>query len=239
MAFFCSATSQPGVGPTVQPMENMHAKLNAGRHTSHLEILDVQPLLAGSVAHAGEIYMSTAAIVGNATEIVSGTVSSAQARWGKSGRIYTDVVFEVADTAKGTANKASHINFSVIGGVVDGVAMSASDIPTFKAGEEMVLYLYAVPGRGLSLYGGVRGKQIIVTDKSTGEKYVNGAGAFAETIIAADKKAIAEKNAAKQDKDETAAKAAEAEDQANRIPLDDYMQYLRGVADQEARTAAK
>ena len=195
--------------------------------------------LAGTVAHAGEIYMPTATIVGNATEIVSGTVTSAQGRWGASGRIYTDVVIEVSDTAKGNAEKASHISFSVIGGVVGGMAMSASEIPTFKTGEEVVLYLYTVPGRGLSLYGGVRGKQLVITDGNTGAKYVNGAGAFAETIVATDKKAIEEKNAAKQDKDESAAKAAETEDQANRIPLGDYMQYLRDLAGQEARTAGK
>ena len=195
--------------------------------------------LAGTVAHAGEIYMSTASIVGNATEIVSGKVTSTQGRWGDGGRIYTDVVVEVSDTAKGTANKASNISFSVIGGVVGGLAMSASDIPTFKTGEEVVLYLYSVPGRGLSLYGGVRGKQLVITDSTTGAKYVGGGGAFAAQNMAADKKAIAAKNAAKQDKDETAAKAAEAEDQASRVPLGDYMQYLRDLASLEAPTAGK
>ncbi len=193
--------------------------------------------LAGTMAHAGEIYMSTASIVGNATDIVSGKVTSAEGRWGESGRIYTDVVIQVSDTAKGTANKASTLSFSVIGGVVGGLAMSASDIPSFKTGEEVVLYLYTVPGRGLSLYGGVRGKQLVITDTATGAKSVGGAGAFGDVTIAADKKAIAAKSAAKQDKDETAAKAAEAESKATRIPLNDYMQYLRDLASQGANTA--
>ncbi len=195
--------------------------------------------LAGTVAHAGEIYMPTASIVGNATEIVTGKVTSAQGRWGQAGRIYTDVVIEVAGTAKGTANKASNISFSVIGGAVGGFAMSASDIPSFAVDEEVVLYLYSVPGRGLCLYGGERGKQLVITDTPTGKKYVTGSGAFAEATMAADKKAIAEKAAAKQDKDESAAKAAAAQDQANKIPLDDYMQYLRDIAAQEARAAVK
>ena len=194
--------------------------------------------LAGSVAHASEIYMPTASIVSHATEIVSGKVSSAQGRWGQSGRIYTDVVIEVAATAKGTANKASNVSFSVIGGVVDGFAMSASGIPSFKVGEEVVLYLYAVPGRGLTLYGGERGKQLVITAE-TGEKYVTGSGAFAAATMAADKKAIAEKATASQDKDDTAAKAAAAEEQAARIPLDDYMQYLRDIAGDEDRSSGK
>lgn len=50
---------------------------------------------------------------------------------------------------------------------------------------------------------------------------------------------LAEKEAATQDKDDAAAKAAEAEEQAGRIPLNEYMQYLRDVAADEARAAAK
>ena len=195
--------------------------------------------LAGTVAHAGQIYVPTSYIVGHATEIVSGKVTSAQGRWADGGRIYTDVVIEVSDTAKGTANKSSSVSFSVIGGAVGGLVMAASDIPTFKAGEEVVLYLYTVPGRGLVLFGGERGKQLVITDSTTGEKSVTVSDPFAAKAMAEDKKAIAEKKAAAQDKDETAAKAAEAEEQANRVPLAEYMQYLRDLAGQEARVSGK
>jgi hypothetical protein len=215
------------------------ARRRRARSVAAAAVLFAAIVCAGSVAHAGQIYVPTSDIVSHATEIVSGKVTSAQGRWGALGRIYTDVVVEVADTAKGAANKASNIAFSVIGGTVDGLAMAASDIPTFKVGEEVVLYLYSVPGRGLVVYGGVRGKQLVFTDTDTGEKYVTAADAFSAKALTADKKAIAEKEAAAQDKDDAAAKAAEAEEQAGRIPLNEYMQYLRDVAADEARAAAK
>jgi len=195
--------------------------------------------LAGTAAHASQIYVPTSYIVSHATEVFAGTVKSAEGRWADGGRIYTDVVVEVADTAKGTLNKASSVSFSVIGGSVGGMVMAATDIPNFKVGEEVVLYLYSVPGRGLVLYGGERGKQVVLTDSATGKKLVTTSDPFAAKAMAEDKKAISEKKAAAQDKDDAAAKAAEAEAKSNQVPLADYMQYLRDLANQEARTPAK
>jgi len=93
-------------------------------------------------------------------------VVSTQARWypptstPPSTRIFTDVVVDVSRVEKGDINAGSQVSFSVIGGQIDGFVMSAAGIPKFTPGEEAVFYMVR-RDRGLILYGGDRGKQVI------------------------------------------------------------------------------
>ena len=198
-------------------------------------------VLSGSVAHAAQIYVPTSYIVSHATEIVTGTVTSAEGRWGQNGRIYTDVVVEVADTAKGTANKASTVTFTVIGRQGRRRRHGSVRHPdVYHRRRDHPVPLFRSRQGGSLCTAASGGKQIVYTDTETGEKYVKGTGVYyAEKAMSEDKKAIEGKKSGVEDKDEAAAKAAEAQAQATLVPLGEYMDYLRGLASDEARTPAK
>jgi len=188
-------------------------------------------LLAGSMlillggwmhpAFSDIAYVTTPEMAAAADDIVTGKVTSAESRWTRGGRIYTDVIVEVADTAKGNLNKSSSISFSIMGGQVGGFVYRPSEMPTFTKGEQVLLYLRQNSSNKLVLYGGARGKFIVVTDKKTGKAYVQGEAPIVQKTLAEDQKAMA--GEAKEEK--TAAVIPED----TRIPLDAYMDYLRKI----------
>lgn len=179
-------------------------------------------------AGADIAFVTTPQMAAAADHIVIGKVVSAESRWGRAGRIYTDVVLEVEESAKGNANKASYLSFSVLGGRVGGVIMRVSEMPIFKADEEVLLYLREGYSSELIVYGGVRGKQTIVNDG--GKKYVIADREDTKLAMALDAKAMAEKNG----------EDGSSEDKAQengRIPVDKYLAYLRSlVRDQKRQT---
>jgi hypothetical protein len=131
-------------------------------------------LLLAPGAQALLQYQTTEQLVAGATDIVSGTITSAQSRWeGGTSYIYTDVVVQIDDKAKGTLNKQSTVTFSQVGGRVGGLKVEASEFPTFTAGEEVVLYLYYIEGTGYVVYNGIGGKHLVAFDASTQKKYVD------------------------------------------------------------------
>jgi len=132
-------------------------------------------LLFGFGAGAQMLPISAADFTANVSDIFVGKVLSTQARWypptsaPPSTRIFTDVVVEVSRVEKGDINVGSQVSFSVIGGQMDGFVMSASGIPKFTAGEEAVFYMVR-RDRGLVLYGGDRGKQVITPAPAPAEE---------------------------------------------------------------------
>lgn len=118
-------------------------------------------------------YQTTEQLVAGATDIIAGKITSAQPRQDSgSSYIYTDIVVQIDDKAKGTLNKQSTVTFSQVGGRVGGLKVEASEFPTFTAGEEVVLYLYYIEGKGYVVYNGLGGKQLVSFDASTQKKYV-------------------------------------------------------------------
>ncbi|HOH50803.1 MAG TPA: hypothetical protein PL005_05930 [Candidatus Hydrogenedentes bacterium] len=123
-------------------------------------------LLFGFGAGAQMLPISAADFTASVSDIFVGKVVSTQARWypptstPPSTRIFTDVVVDVSRVEKGDINAGSQVSFSVIGGQIDGFVMSAAGIPKFTPGEEAVFYMVR-RDRGLILYGGDRGKQVI------------------------------------------------------------------------------
>lgn len=155
-------------------------------------------------------YQSTEQLVAGATDIVSGKITSAQSRTeGGTSYIYTDIVVQIDDKAKGTLNKQSTVTFSQIGGRVGGLKVEASEFPTFTAGEEVVLYLYYVEGKGYVVYNGIGGKQLVSFDATTQKKYVE---------TPADLKA------------KKAATLAPGETVPAKMEVSDYMAELRAIA---------
>lgn len=124
------------------------------------------------VSHAAQIPLTTEQLVEQSTYIVSGKVVSAEGTLGSDGRIYTNVVFEVSDVAKGDLNRGSVITFTIIGGQYGSLALSATGIPGFKTDEHAVLHLKDIPDYGLVPCGGLRSKVPIYVDEETGEEDV-------------------------------------------------------------------
>lgn len=184
-------------------------------------------------ASAQIAYRTTPEMAAGADEIVVGKVASAESRWARGGRIYTDVVFEVADTAKGNLNKSSNISFSVIGGRVGGFIYKPSEMPAFEKGQQVLLYLRRLPDNRLVVYGGVRGRLNIVTDTSAagGKVYVAGGGPETDRALAEDAKAMSK------DGGDGAGNPPQADqaDGSPGIPLDRYLEYLRGIVREQER----
>ena len=122
--------------------------------------------------NAAQLPLTTEALVAESGYIVSGEVVSAEGFQARDGRIYTDVVFEVTDVAKGDLNRGMQLNFTVIGGTYGTLALRATGIPGFVEGEHAVLHLVDVPDYGLVPYGGVYSKVPIYVDPETGEEEV-------------------------------------------------------------------
>lgn len=155
-------------------------------------------------------YQTTEQLVAGATDIVSGKITSAQPRWnGGTSYIYTDIVVEVTDKAKGSLNKQSTVTFSQLGGRVGGLKAQVSELPEFAAGEEVVLYLYYIEGQGYVVYNGLGGKHIVSVDAGTQKKYV---------ATPSDLKA------------KKAEKLAPGETVPDKMELSEYMSELRAIA---------
>lgn len=126
-----------------------------------------------SSAGAVIMYRTTEQLVAGSTDVVSGKVTSANPRWaGDTSYIYTDIVIEIEDKAKGTLNKQSNLVITQIGGRVGGLVVENSELPTFKAGEEVILYLIERTDGSFDIYNGLGGKQVVSFDSSTNKKFV-------------------------------------------------------------------
>lgn len=194
-------------------------------------------LLFGFGAGAQTLPIPAAEFTANVSDIFVGKVVSTQARWypptsaPPSTRIFTDVVVEVSRVEKGDINAGSQVSFSVIGGQIGGFVMAATGIPKFTAGEEAVFYMVR-RDRGLILYGGDRGKQLIApapgpatdgeedaepAEKSADTRVVQVTDPFMKAALKVPSPAKAEGDAAAPDGGLTAAQ----------VPLEEYLAAVR------------
>ncbi len=180
-------------------------------------------------AHGFIAQVTTAEMAASADEIVTGTITSAESRWARGGRIYTDVVLEIKDTAKGNLNKSSSVSFSVIGGQIGGFVYRPSEIPLFVQGENVLLYLRHGANDHLVLHGGLRGRFAVFIDETTGKSYVTGGSEIGDAALAEDAKAMAK---------DQGVSAAKNEDK-NKISLDQYLEYLRDIVRAEEKAKNK
>lgn len=189
-------------------------------------------------AHASQLPVTTEDLVAESTYIVSGKVVSAEGRQGRDGRIYTDVVFEVEDVAKGDLNRGSTITFSVIGGRLGTLVLAATGIPSFFEGEHAVLHLLHLPDYGLVPYGGYRSKISVYVDPETEEEEVIVGDDAPEPGIAPEEgeqeAPVADEDAAEKSRVRTPIPAgAQLESRAGRMPVREYMRYLRAIANSQ------
>lgn len=181
-------------------------------------------LLWSGQGHAYIAQVSTSEMAAGADEIITGTITSAESRWARGGRVYTDIVMEITDTAKGNLNKSSSVSFSVLGGQVGGFVYKPSELPLFATGDSVLLYLRHTADDSLALYGGIRGRFDVYTDSSTGKSYVNGGSEVAKAALAEDTKAIAKSKG----------KSVDAADKRG-VQLDEYMDYLRSIVSEQQK----
>ncbi len=183
--------------------------------------------LTAAPAGATLLYMSTADLVQRADDIITGEVTTVDMHMNTQGRrrIETDITITVSDTLKGRLNKSGQVNLSVPGGRVGEMVTYATDLPKFKAGEEVLLYLKYKPGYGYVVIGGERGKYEILKDRKTREEYV----------VASSPEALAGLADIPAEVKGSAAKSGDDKEDDGRIPLDSFKQYLRKLVKEQSR----
>ena len=181
--------------------------------------------LAAPQAGALIAYLTDEEMVAMSDDVVTGEVTSVTSQVVQQGylkRIMTDVTVAVTDTVKGGQNKSSTLYLRVPGGRLGSAVTTATDMPRFKVGEEVLLYLEYKQGFGHVVLAGERGKFGITTDTETGAKQVVAGTPAAKAGLAASAEAV------KQGGQRAEAKTA-GRIQRNRIPLQAYKDYLRGI----------
>jgi len=226
------------VGSMLYMLKRRHARKAHAIRTGHTVagLLILGLLLAGGAAEAQLLPRTTADMVAGATHVLHGKVIEAKGRRVPGAfLVYTDVTLELMGTAKGDVkadetqdnNQPPRVTFSVIGGQADGVGLVASGIPSFSKGEEVILYMREYPGRGLVIFGGVQGKQLVRVDPETQEKVVYADNPAGVAALKADWKTMQQKSA-----DAVSEKSTTAPDASpGGIPVDAYMRYLRELAE--------
>lgn len=211
------------------------------RATAALLVLGA--LLAGAPAQASIAFVTDAQLAAGADEaIVVGTVVALESRWARGGRIFTDVSFEIADTAKGRLNKNTVITVSVVGGQIGPLRVAASEIPTFAVGDEAVLFLNFVNDTYV-IHGGIRGTVRVLSDPTgkqainTNSDYIAGeAGAALKAKLLPEGAATGSQKTSEDGQDHTGHDHGDADNSTTvQVPLDEYMDYLRDLVQEEAK----
>jgi len=175
-------------------------------------------------ASASVIYVTTEQLEEASDPIITGKVTEVNSHWivGDGTRIVTDVTIETDDVVKGAINKSTLIQVRIPGGCVGSIVTKAVGMPTFKENEEVLVYLQYRDEVGYLVVAGARGKFDIVTDSTTGEKYVAGIDVETQTALRED--------AAKIDAGKGGEAAPAGSSSGRRIALREYKKYLRDLA---------
>ena len=115
-----------------------------------------------AVAPAGAtilVYQSVPALASSSDDVVRGTVTSVETRWGPSKRsLYTVVSFRVDESLKGSAAVGETLRVTFFGGEKDGIGVFYAGMPRFESGEAAVVFLRRQPDEFCSLVGLSLGK---------------------------------------------------------------------------------
>lgn len=91
------------------------------------------------------------------TSVVAGTIEAAQGEWNYDRtRIHTRFTLAVDRVLAGRASGT--VQFRVLGGTVGETTVMVSEMPRFRVGERVVVFLRGRPGRLPSVVGGPEGK---------------------------------------------------------------------------------
>jgi len=117
------------------------------------------------------IYQTPKELARESSQIVRGKVASVQSFWNESkSKIFTEVLISVDETYKGAAVREARV--LQLGGIVDHVNMHVEGALSWKANEEVLLFLEPnVPGT-FAVSGFSQGKFAIERDRKTGKPFV-------------------------------------------------------------------
>ncbi|MCC6153205.1 MAG: hypothetical protein IT367_05570, partial [Candidatus Hydrogenedentes bacterium] len=107
-----------------------------------------------------------------ADDVVTGKVVEVESRWvSNNTNIVTDIAIRVDESVKGTQNRDVVVHLQYPTGRIGAVVRRSPDLPEFKVGEEVLVFL-AAQRDGYRVVGGTAGKLTIAPHPKTGEKYV-------------------------------------------------------------------
>ena len=116
------------------------------------------------------ITQDTNGLVRGSSDIVVGRVATVWAHWDDSHQhIVTDVVIDVSESLKGANQR---LVLTQLGGEVDGYRLTVPGCPTFKPGEEALLFVWRDARGKAQLNGLGQGKFEIRSDARTQERYL-------------------------------------------------------------------
>ena len=130
----------------------------------HNKLVWIGALLAAfaAAATASQVQLSTAELVGHASLVVVGTVEDVTSYPpDASGVIYSDAKVRLEDAVVG-ATSEEYVTVRHMGGEYDGMAFAVSVEPTFRVGEEVVLFLAPVGDGVYKCPDGVQSKLSVV-----------------------------------------------------------------------------
>jgi hypothetical protein len=119
------------------------------------------------------IKLSDEALAYKSSRIVEGTVAGVSSAWNTDHtQIHTTVTFNVASTMKGTAPAHGRLTLHLLGGRVGRKVMSLVGGPTFKEGEDVILFIDSTAPDLMPITGLFQGKFTVARDSVTGERII-------------------------------------------------------------------
>ncbi len=163
-------------------------------------------------------------------DVIVGTVTEVESRWiNNNTNIVSDVAIRVEDPVKGTLNKDVSAHIQLPTGRVGAVGRSSQQLPEFKVGEKVLVFLDAKK-QGYMVTGGTAGKYLIVPHPKTGEKYL------LSTSLAGHVRLEREIAKMKQESAPDGMKLANTDgpmkidyEHRTMVKLDDFVKYLRNL----------
>jgi hypothetical protein len=129
-------------------------------------------LVGTSTANATTVTkMSLKDLARNSDAVVMARVEDQVARYDVNKEIYTYVTLRVLDPVKGS-HKDDVITIRQLGGVVDNIASIVPGMPTFKKGDEVVVFLTQKDKAGYPWIMGLQQGKYTVSQDENGAKHV-------------------------------------------------------------------
>jgi hypothetical protein len=156
------------------------------RHRFLLVIACACTMFATAARATQVVHLDTRALTHESSDIVIGTVTAQKSYWNAAHtRILTDVTIQVTESLKGVP--AGELTLTQLGGELDGMRYNVPGSPTFKVGEEALVFAWRDSKGTAQVDGLAQGKFEIERDAASGARTVQRAGVG---LAAADAKTL-------------------------------------------------
>lgn len=150
-------------------------------------LMPIGLLIVSSTSGLGQVLsISTKELTEESAAILIGTCTKAESYWDESGsKIFTRVKIRGSRYVKG--NLGTEAEITVPGGKIGNTIYEVSDMPSFREGEEVFVFVWKHPTGKHLVTGGSQGRLVVETDKRTGKKVVKGGAAGIEAATKLEK----------------------------------------------------